>query len=136
MSSMAPHNFSWVDQGKVAGLALPRYPAEYQFLLDNGIKHLVSLTERRPPNHDCCPGLTQHHLKITDFTPPSPAQIDKFLSIVKEANAKGEVRDKELPLLSLQTKMLSQTYVTKTTGSKLGFLSITNRSLTHHHIHI
>lgn len=90
MSSLAPHNFSWVDPGKVAGLALPRYPAEYQFLLDNGIKHLVSLTERRPPNHDTCPDLTQHHLKITDFTPPSPAQIDKFLSIVEEANAKGE----------------------------------------------
>lgn len=90
MSSMAPHNFSWVDQDKVAGLALPRYPAEYQFLLDNGVKHLVSLTERRPPNHDSCPGLTQHHLKITDFTPPSPAQVDKFLSIVEAANAKGE----------------------------------------------
>lgn len=90
MSSLAPHNFSWVDPGKVAGLALPRFPAEYQFLLDNGIKHLVSLTERRPPNHDTCPDLTQHHLKITDFTPPSPAQIDKFLNIVEEANAKGE----------------------------------------------
>lgn len=90
MSSMAPHNFSWVDQGKVAGLALPRYPAEYQFLLDNGVKHLVSLTERRPPNHDSCPGLTQHHVKIRDFTPPSPAQVDEFLSIVEDANAKGE----------------------------------------------
>lgn len=90
MSSMAPHNFSWVDQYKVAGLALPRYPAEYQFLLDSGVKHLVSLTERRPPNHDTCPGLTQHHLKITDFTPPSPAQIDKFLNIVEDANTKGE----------------------------------------------
>lgn len=90
MSSLAPHNFSWVDKDKVAGLALPRFPAEYQFLLDNGVKHLVSLTERRPPHHDSCPDLIQHHLKITDFTPPSPAQIDKFLSIVEEANAKGE----------------------------------------------
>ncbi|KAK7904211.1 hypothetical protein WMY93_016818 [Mugilogobius chulae] len=88
--SCAPNNFSWVEQGKVAGLALPRYPAEYQYLLQNGVQHLVSLTERRPPNHDSCPELTQHHLKIADFTPPSPAQIDKFLSIVEEANAQGQ----------------------------------------------
>ncbi|XP_072313760.1 dual specificity protein phosphatase 23 [Eucyclogobius newberryi] len=86
----APQNFSWVEPGRVAGLALPRYPAEYRYLLENGVQHLVSLTERRPPNHDCCPELTQHHLKIVDFTPPSPEQIDRFLAIVDEANAKGE----------------------------------------------
>ncbi|KAJ4939335.1 hypothetical protein JOQ06_028784 [Pogonophryne albipinna] len=52
----APHNFSWVDQDKVAGLGLPRMPGEYRYLLENNIKHL----------------------------------IDRFLSIVEEANAKGE----------------------------------------------
>ncbi|KAJ0009274.1 hypothetical protein NQD34_016689 [Periophthalmus magnuspinnatus] len=86
----APHNFSWVDPGKVAGLAFPRYPAEYNFLVANGIQHLVSLTERSPPNLDSCPRLTPHRLKIVDFTPPSPAQIDHFLSIVENANTKGE----------------------------------------------
>jgi len=88
----APHNFSWVDQDKVAGLALPRIPGEYRYLLENNIKHLVCLCETKPPNHDTCPELQLHHIKIQDFTPPSPAQIDRFLSIVEEANAKGEVR--------------------------------------------
>lgn len=86
----APHNFSWVEPGKVAGLALPRHSVEYQYLVDNGIKHLVSLTERMPPNHDTCPGLQLHHIKIVDFTPPSPAQIDKFLTLVEQANSRGE----------------------------------------------
>lgn len=86
----APQNFSWVEPGKVAGLAMPRYSVEYQYLLDNGIKHLVSLTERMPPNHDTCPDLDLHHIKITDFTPPSPAQIDRFLTLVEEANSRGE----------------------------------------------
>ncbi|XP_010773831.1 dual specificity protein phosphatase 23b [Gymnodraco acuticeps] len=86
----APHNFSWVDQDKVAGLALPRMPGEYRYLLENNIKHLVCLCETKPPNHDTCPELQLHHIKIQDFTPPSPAQIDRFLSIVEEANAKGE----------------------------------------------
>ncbi|XP_029982517.1 dual specificity protein phosphatase 23 [Sphaeramia orbicularis] len=90
MTSMAPHNFSWVDPGKVAGLAMPRMTYEYQYLLDNGIKHLVCLCERKPPYYDTCPDLNLHHIKIADFTPPSPSQIDRFLSLVEEANAKGE----------------------------------------------
>ncbi|KAF3845276.1 hypothetical protein F7725_008439 [Dissostichus mawsoni] len=65
-------------------------PGEYRYLLENNIKHLVCLCEKKPPNHDTCPELQLHHIKIQDFTPPSPAQIDRFLSIVEEANAKGE----------------------------------------------
>lgn len=91
MASSSPHNFSWVEPGKLAGLALPRMTCEYQYLLDNGIKHLVCLCERKPPYHDSCPELQLHHIKIADFTPPSASQIDRFLSIVEEANAKGEV---------------------------------------------
>lgn len=90
MASTPPHNFSWVVPNKLAGLALPRMTSEYQFLLDNGIKHLVCLCERKPPYHDSCPELHLHHIKIADFTPPSPSQIDRFLSIVDEANSKGE----------------------------------------------
>ncbi|KAK9534038.1 hypothetical protein VZT92_009113 [Zoarces viviparus] len=90
MASTPPHNFSWVNPDKLAGLALPRMPSEYQYLLDNGIKHLVCLCERKPPCYDSCPELQLHHIKIVDFTPPSPSQIDRFLSIVEEANSKGE----------------------------------------------
>lgn len=92
MGSFPPHNFSWVEEGKLAGLALPRMTSEYQYLLDNGIKHLVCLCERKPPNYDTCPDLKLHHIKIVDFTPPSPSQIERFLSIVEEANSQGEVR--------------------------------------------
>lgn len=90
MASLAPNNFSWVEPGKLAGLALPRMTSDYQYMLDNGIKHLVCLCERKPPYHDSCPDLQLHHIKIADFTPPSPSQIDRFLSIVEEANAKRE----------------------------------------------
>uniref|UniRef100_A0A8C0WG73 Swiss Army Knife protein DSP-PTPase phosphatase domain-containing protein n=1 Tax=Castor canadensis TaxID=51338 RepID=A0A8C0WG73_CASCN len=59
-----PPNFSWVLPGRLAGLALPRLPSHYQFLLDLGVRHLVSLTERGPPHSDSCPGLTLHRLRI------------------------------------------------------------------------
>lgn len=91
MASTPPHNFSWVEPGKLAGLAQPRMTSEYQYLLDNGIKHLVCLCERKPPYHDTCPDLKLHHIKIVDFTPPSPGQIERFLDIVEEANSQGEV---------------------------------------------
>lgn len=86
-----PPNFSWVLPGRLAGLALPRLPAHYQFLLELGVRHLVSLTERGPPHSDSCPGLTVHRLRIPDFCPPAPNQIDRFVQIVDEANARGEV---------------------------------------------
>uniref|UniRef100_A0A3Q3WLE7 Dual specificity protein phosphatase 23 n=1 Tax=Mola mola TaxID=94237 RepID=A0A3Q3WLE7_MOLML len=90
MASTSPRNFSWVEPGKLAGLALPRMASEYQYLLDSGIKHLVCLCERKPPYWDSCPELKLHHIKIVDFSPPSPGQIERFLCIVEEANSKGE----------------------------------------------
>ncbi|XP_023580881.1 dual specificity protein phosphatase 23 [Trichechus manatus latirostris] len=86
-----PPNFSWVLPGRLAGLALPRLPAHYQFLWDGGVRHLVSLTQRGPPYSDTCPDLTLHRLRIPDFCPPAPDQIDRFVKLVDEANARGEV---------------------------------------------
>ncbi|KAJ7307433.1 hypothetical protein JRQ81_009451 [Phrynocephalus forsythii] len=90
MASAVPPNFSWVAPGRLAGLAMPRLPAHYQYMYENGIRHLVSLTERSPPYHDTCPGIRLHRLRIADFCPPSPEQIQRFLQIVEDANSKGE----------------------------------------------
>ncbi|TRY83534.1 hypothetical protein DNTS_016247 [Danionella cerebrum] len=90
MASTQPPNFSWIDPGKVAGLAMPRMMAHYQFLLNNGVKHLVTLMERKPPDTDTCPNLTLHHIKINDFCAPTFEQINRFLKIVEDANVKGE----------------------------------------------
>ncbi|KAL6486546.1 hypothetical protein MHYP_G00059380 [Metynnis hypsauchen] len=90
LSPAPPPNFSWVEPQKVAGLALPSSPEHYRSLLRRGVRHLVCLCESKPPHYDCCPGLTLHHLAVVDFTPPSLAQIQRFLSIVENANSKGE----------------------------------------------
>lgn len=90
MSLVAPPNFSWVEPHKLAGLACPSEPQHYKFLVENGIRHLVCLLESKPPKYDTCPELILHHISIVDFSPPSLPQILRFLSIVEEANAKGE----------------------------------------------
>ncbi|KAG9347509.1 hypothetical protein JZ751_005077 [Albula glossodonta] len=90
MASACPPNFSWVEPKKLAGLALPCMSAHYQYLLDNGIKHLVSLCETKPPLYDTCPGMALHHIAIQDFHPPNLDQIRRFLAIVEDANSNGE----------------------------------------------
>lgn len=87
-----PPNFSWVAEGRLAGLAMPREPGHYRFLLGRGVRHLVSLSERAPPHHGCCPALQLHRFRVPDFTPPTPGQIQSFLQLVEEANGRGEVR--------------------------------------------
>ncbi|XP_030329910.1 dual specificity protein phosphatase 23 isoform X2 [Strigops habroptila] len=90
MGTSEPPNFSWVSVGRLAGLAMPRAPAHYEFLLRQGVRHLVSLTERDPPHHGACAGIRLHRLHVPDFTAPTPAQIRSFLRLVEVANARGE----------------------------------------------
>ncbi|XP_072542252.1 dual specificity protein phosphatase 23a [Salminus brasiliensis] len=90
LSSAPPPNFSWVEAEKLAGLARPSSPAHYRFLLQNGVQHLVCLCESKPPCYESCPALSLHHIPIVDFTPPSLAQIQSFLSIVEDSSTKGE----------------------------------------------
>ncbi|XP_064032103.1 dual specificity protein phosphatase 23 [Pogoniulus pusillus] len=90
MGACEPPNFSWVRAGRLAGTGMPRQPGHYRFLLAQGVRHLVSLTERAPPHHGCCPALRLHRLRVPDFTPPAPEQIRSFLQLVEDANARGE----------------------------------------------
>ncbi|XP_054254495.1 dual specificity protein phosphatase 23 [Indicator indicator] len=90
MGSCEPPNFSWVSAGRLAALGMPREPGHYRFLLAQGVRHLVSLTERPPPHHGCCPALQLHRFRVPDFTPPTPEQIRSFLQLLEEANARGE----------------------------------------------
>ncbi|NWU84333.1 DUS23 phosphatase, partial [Onychorhynchus coronatus] len=85
-----PPNFSWVAEGVLAGLGMPREPGHYRYLLEGGVRHLVSLTERPPPHHGCCPQIHVHRLPVPDFTPPSPQVIQRFLRVMEVAKGRGE----------------------------------------------
>ena len=64
-----PENFSWVIPGVLAGSALPYEPGHLQYLLDEGVKHLVSLTEWNPPVLQHCPkGVKQIASNVYAFT--------------------------------------------------------------------
>ena len=48
MRGKPPPYFSWVEEGLLAALGYPRIPEHIQFLQDQGIKYLVSLTPTKP----------------------------------------------------------------------------------------
>ena len=99
-----PRNFSWLIQGKIAGLGRPggfafvpsrggdaRLENDLTFLTGRGVRVLVSLTEeplaeevvRRFPI-DCL------HIPIVDMTPPTMDQVRWFIDFVEQAELAGK----------------------------------------------
>lgn len=86
-----PRNFSWVVDGKICAMGFPGFKENIQFLLDNKIEYLLSLTaECQPPVTDF-PDLKYFNCKVQDFTPPTLAQIDDCIQFMEEAIDKGKI---------------------------------------------
>ena len=79
-----PRNFSWVIQDEIAGMARPMsVVADLEFLKDNGIEAIVSLTEL--PLHKTLIeefGFEYKHIPIVDLTSPTQEQIEEFVTFV------------------------------------------------------
>ncbi|XP_066995084.1 dual specificity protein phosphatase 23 isoform X2 [Anabrus simplex] len=81
--SYSPWNFSWIDENKLAAMAWPQTPANLRFLVDLGIKCLVTLSpEMRPPIH-AFPELSWVEIPIEEFEPPTISQIYEFIDVCK-----------------------------------------------------
>lgn len=51
MPSFRPTNFSWVVDGLLSGCSFPLHGGHFQYLVEAGVRHLVTLTEFTPPLH-------------------------------------------------------------------------------------
>lgn len=85
-----PPGFSWVDGRKLAALAWPDSSDDLQWLREQGIDLLISLTEdppfRRYVNEA---GLFALHVPIPDFSPPTFQQLDTILGAIAKAHQQG-----------------------------------------------
>ena len=61
-----PSNFSWVEPGLLAGSAYPNSIDNLQYLADEGVKYLVSVTYTKPLHVKMVPG--KNLIKFTIFT--------------------------------------------------------------------
>ena len=85
----APDEFSWIDKPIVAGMGRPRALDELEWLRDQGIQLLMSLTEE-PLRRDWINevGLFAMHVPVEDLHPPSQKQLDLCLAALAKARAK------------------------------------------------
>ncbi|KAB2833407.1 MAG: hypothetical protein F9K48_08490 [Candidatus Brocadia sp.] len=79
-----PKNFSWVIEGEIAGMARPvSVVSDLEFLKDNGIEAIVSLTELPLPKTFIEEfGFEYKHIPVADLTSPTQGQIDEFVTFV------------------------------------------------------
>ncbi|MHC4941086.1 MAG: dual specificity protein phosphatase 23 [Planctomycetota bacterium] len=75
-----PFNFSWLMPGQVAGMARPRAD-DVEWLRDQGVTAVVSLTERAPAGLD---GLETLHEPVRDMTPPTLDQIHRVIGFIEQ----------------------------------------------------
>jgi atypical dual specificity phosphatase len=86
----APDRFSWIESPYLAASARPDDAAELQWLRDNGIQVLVSLSEaplRRDWINDA--GLMVVHIPVPDMHAPSLEQFELFVATVHRARDQG-----------------------------------------------
>jgi len=86
--------FSWIEPDTLAAMARPGRERDLEedlaWLQSAGIRVLVSLTEEPVPEKTLGKyGMEGLHLPVEDFTPPTLAQIDRFLEEVDRARQEG-----------------------------------------------
>jgi atypical dual specificity phosphatase len=83
-----PHGFSWVDNPLLAAMGRPESLEHLQWLRQQGIDVLVSLTEEPPLRRWINEaGLMQIHEPVVDMEPPTQEQLDRVLEAIARAHA-------------------------------------------------
>jgi atypical dual specificity phosphatase len=81
-----PSNFSWIERPFLAAMARPEGPEELQWLRQEGIQILISLTEEPPrPGWLEDAGLLLFHVPMVDMEAPSLEQLEKCISAIERA---------------------------------------------------
>jgi atypical dual specificity phosphatase len=81
---------SWLEPGKLAACRFPRSDRSLQELADTGVRLIINLHERpHPPRRLARYGMTELHLPVADFTPPTPAQLARGVEAIDLAIADG-----------------------------------------------
>ena len=84
-----PRNFSWLEQGKVAGCARPETEAELEVVKQQGGRAIVSLTGT-PLNPEVVNRLGFDYLHSHISGAPSVEQLDDILKFIEQKNTQSK----------------------------------------------
>lgn len=87
-------NFTWVEPGKLAGMADPRGASQGEDVLaalaGKGVTGVVSATEEELPAEWLAAAEIEYlHLPMQDMSAPSMAALDAFVEFVRRVNSRG-----------------------------------------------
>jgi atypical dual specificity phosphatase len=86
-----PTNFSWVIEGKLAGCGLPVTEDEFKWVVDKGIKSIVTVREVPLPSEWFDAGDTDYmHLRIEDFGAPTMEELDEVVDFIDKKIRTGK----------------------------------------------
>ena len=85
-----PTNFSWVIEGKLAGSGLPVTEDEFEWLVDQGIRSIVTVREVALPSHwfDGV-DIDYLHLTVEDFGAPTIEEVDQAVGFIDQEISNG-----------------------------------------------
>ncbi len=83
-----PEAFTWLHENRVAGCSYPRATGELDHLARQQVAVVINLHERpHDPGVLARYGLSELHLPVRDFTPPTPEQLDRGVAAIEQALA-------------------------------------------------
>jgi atypical dual specificity phosphatase len=91
MISDRPTNFSWIEQGRLAGSGLPVHEEEFKWLIDKGIKSIVTVREVPLPSKWFDGSDVDYlHLMVEDYGAPSMEVIDEAVDYIDKKISSGK----------------------------------------------
>lgn len=91
MISDRPTNFSWVREGKLAGSGLPVNEEEFKWLVDKGIKSIVTVREVPLPSKWFDGSEIDYlHLMVEDYGAPSVEVMDEAVDYIDKKISSGK----------------------------------------------
>ncbi|MDI1494802.1 MAG: Protein-tyrosine-phosphatase [Cenarchaeum symbiont of Oopsacas minuta] len=76
-----PTNFSWIIEDKLAGTGRPMTRDEFDWLVEQGIDSVITMTEE-PLEKSWTDKIDWLHLPTPDLEPPSSESIDKAMDFI------------------------------------------------------
>lgn len=84
-----PTNFSWLINNKLAGSGMPTSSTELQWVIRQGIKSVITMTENPLPE-SWVQDVKYLHMPTEDFSAPDMEKIDHTVDFIQERIKNGE----------------------------------------------